>query len=439
MVENKCNLDTKFLPTKSLSNNSETKNNTDNNSLSSDSSRYSIIQFETIIGSFKNDNYIRLIKEMSNGYILVLHKMNDISIYEKNIKYKGIIKFNSIDNIEISTFSKNNKNEINKNISNIIETNYSINKKDPNFIQLMECSKEGLNIYNLNLNNFDKKEIISFLKLSCTGCFEIKDNYVAVGEKGIFHFEDLEVNELEDYRIDDLPIRGSIKINDNYIVLTSNSILPNGKDLLCIYDTNIKKFIKSLKYSFAIEENGLNLMDVVGEEDEKEKDKDTENKKGNKILLCACKKYTESQNNGILIIDTNFSKIGEKEKIFYVFYGTDDFEVNCFCPLKIKNNNELVTNYFLAGGLEKEKKQGMIKLYQVQFNEKGNDRINIEYLQDIIIEDNENNKGFDKNIICMKQCQSNGKILISLSDGNLYLFSKPNLDYYIEEYQLLSN
>ena len=106
----------------------------------------------------------------------------------------------------------------------------------------MECSKEGLNIYNLNLNNFDKKEIISFLKLSCTGCFEIKDNYVAVGEKGIFHFEDLEVNELEDYRIDDLPIRGSIKINDNYIVLTSNSILPNGEDLLCIYDTNIKNY-----------------------------------------------------------------------------------------------------------------------------------------------------------------------------------------------------
>ena len=31
MVENKCNLDTKFLPTKSLSNNSETKNNTDIN------------------------------------------------------------------------------------------------------------------------------------------------------------------------------------------------------------------------------------------------------------------------------------------------------------------------------------------------------------------------------------------------------------------------
>ena len=40
---------------------------------------------------------------MSNGYILVLHNMNDISIYEKNLEYKGIIKFNSIYNFELST------------------------------------------------------------------------------------------------------------------------------------------------------------------------------------------------------------------------------------------------------------------------------------------------------------------------------------------------
>ena len=69
----------------------------------------------------------------------------------------------------------------------------------------------------------------------------------------------------------------------------------------------------------------------------------------------------------------------------------------------------------------------MIKLYKVKFNEKGNDKINIEYLQDNI-KDNENIKGFDNNIICMIQYKSNGKMLISSSDGNLYLFSEPNLD-----------
>ena len=362
---------------------------------------------------------------MSNGYILLLHNQNDISIYENNFKYKGIIKFSSTNNIGLSTSSIKSKTIINKNISNLIETNYSINIKDQNLVQLIECSKEGLLIYNLDLNNIGNKDIISFLKLSCTGCFEIKDNYVVVGEKGVFHFEGLIVNDLEDYRIDELPIRGSFKINDNYIVLTSNSILPNGEDLLCIYDTNIKRFIKTLEFSFVIEENGLNLMDVIEEEDEKDK------KTNNKLLLCACKKYIESQNNGILIMDT---KIGEKQKLFYAFYDTDDFEVNCFCPLKIKKNNELIiTNYFLAGGLEEEKRQGMIKLYKVEYNEKGNDKINIEYLQDIIIEAKDNFKGFDKNIICMTQCQGNGKILVSSSDGNLYLFSEPNLDYYLEE------
>ena len=75
----------------------------------------------------------------------------------------------------------------------------------------------------------------------------------------------------------------------------------------------------------------------------------------------------------------------------------------------------------------------MIKLYKVEYNEKGNDKINIEYLQDIIIETNDEFKGFDNNIICINQNQSNGKILISSSDGNLYLFSEPNLDYYLEE------
>ena len=152
-------------------------------------------------------------------------------------------------------------------------------------------------------------------------------------------------------------------------------------------------------------------MDVIEEDDRKDK------RSNNKLLLCACKKYIESQNNGILIMDT---KIGEKQKLYYVFYDTNDFEVNCFCPSKIKKNSELViTNYFLTGGLKKEKRQGMIKLYKVQYNEKGNDKINIEYLQDIIIEDNVKFTGYDKNIICMTQSQSNGKILVSSSDGNL--------------------
>ena len=83
MTEDKHNLDNEYKI--SLSNNNEIKKDTDNNSINSDSSLYSIIQFKKIIRSFNKDNYIRLIREMSNGYILVLHNQNDISIYEKRI------------------------------------------------------------------------------------------------------------------------------------------------------------------------------------------------------------------------------------------------------------------------------------------------------------------------------------------------------------------
>jgi len=428
-------------------------------STSFDNDNNSIIQFEKNIENSNSENYTRLIREMSNGDIIRLHNINDITLYKKGEEKPIIIKHNSISSSqrEISTTLnaknrinleelKNNETlQVNKSIHNIIETKESKEKKDKNFIQIMECSKEGLIIYKLSN---DQKVIVNTLKLSCSGCFEIKDNsYVVIGEKGIAHYKDLK--DLEEFEIKcdkvkdnakdkdkdkcklkDLPFRGCIKINDNYIALTSNSILPNGEDLLFIYDTNTKELIKRLNnYSFVVGVNGLSLMDISEEDDE--------NQKENQILLCACKKYTDSQKNGILIIDTN--NIKEKEKLYYTFCDTYDFEVSSICPLKILKDNRIqTTNYFLAGGLDKEKRQGMIKLYKIQYNEKDKkDKIKIEELQDIVIENNDSFTGFNSNIECMMQCQSDGKIYVSSSDGNLTLFSEPNLDYYLEENQIL--
>ena len=187
----------------------------------------------------------------------------------------------------------------------------------------------------------------------------------------------------------------------------------------------MKRLIKSLEFSFLIGVNGLNLMDIIEEEDK--------NQKENKLLLCACKKYNDSQKNQIIIIDTN--NIKEEEELYYIPYDTFDFEVSCFCPLKIQKDNKIHTNYFLAGGLDKEKKQGMIKLYRVQSKEEN--KIEIEFLQDIVLETNDKFTGFNSNIECMIQRQSDGKILVSSSDGNLTQFSEPNLDYYLEENQIL--
>ena len=419
-------------------------------SSSLDNDNNSIIKFEKHIDNIDNskrENYTRLIREMSNGDIIRLHNVNDITIYKKD-KEQKIIKFDSISStqkeivtnwntskrINLEEFKNNKALKENKSIDNIIETTESIEKKDKNFIQVMECSKEGLMIYNLSDN---EKIIVNTLKKSCTGCFEIKDNsYVVIGEKGIVHYKNLinleelsikyeKVKDKDKCEEKNLSFRGCIKINDNYIALTSNSILPNGKDILFIYDTNMKRLIKSLEFSFLIGVNGLNLMDIIEEEDK--------NQKENKLLLCACKKYNDSQKNQIIIIDTN--NIKEEEELYYIPYDTFDFEVSCFCPLKIQKDNKIHTNYFLAGGLDKEKKQGMIKLYRVQSKEEN--KIEIEFLQDIVLETNDKFTGFNSNIECMIQRQSDGKILVSSSDGNLTQFSEPNLDYYLEENQIL--
>jgi hypothetical protein len=134
--------------------------------------------------------------------------------------------------------------------------------------------------------------------------------------------------------------------------------------------------------------------------------------------------------------------LGDALLVYPVFKDeTDDFEVSCFCPLKIKKDNKMqITNYFLAGGLDEEKRQGMIKLYKVKYNgREKNDKIKIEYLQEIIIKINKEFEGFNSNIECIMQCQKDGKILISSSDGNLNLFSEPNLDYYLEENQIFED
>ena len=272
-----------------------------------------------------------------------------------------------------------------------------------------------------------KKKLKYSHNLSCTGCFEVKDNnYIVIGEKGIFHFDSLNIHyNFLYYNINETPFSGCIKINDDYIVLTSNSILQNGgEDLLCIYDTKIKRLIHKLYYSFTIGVNGLILMDILQEN----------NNNNKQLVLFACKKYTESQKNGIVIIDTN---IGEKMRLINTFNETNDFEVSCFCPLRIKKDNTMIpTNYFLAGGFEKEKGHSVIKLYKVQYNEKSKDKIKIEFLQDVEIETNDEFQGFNEDIVCMMQSHSNGKIFISSSDGQLALFSEPNLAYIIENQTL---
>ena len=73
-------------------------------------------------------------------------------------------------------------------------------------------------------------------------------------------------------------------------------------------------------------------------------------KKAKAILLCACKKYLEKQNNGILLIS-----LENNSQKSYNFYDTGKFEVYCFCPI----SNEYIINYNSYYNNEIEKKNNI--------------------------------------------------------------------------------
>jgi len=158
------------------------------------------------------------------------------------------------------------------------------------------------------------------------------------------------------------------------------------------------------------------------------------------------------EENGILVINP---QIQENRSVEHYFYKTDNFEPYCFCQILMvenKNNNFdniddeykknikiKETDYFFVGGFDEEKRRGAIKLYKVNFNEKSYNR-KIEYLQDIeflqdkeYLQDIDLNKFFDGPINCIIQSRIRGNIIVTCYDGNIYLFSLPNINFYLDE------
>ena len=154
-----------------------------------------------------------------------------------------------------------------------------------------------------------------------------------------------------------------------------------------------------------------------------------ENNNKSKILLCACRKYNKNQKNGILLVEP---LLKENEEVYHDFYEAD-FEVQCLCPIidieKENNNNVFNKNinssdtlYFLVGGLDVEKRIGIIKLFKVLF-----DVQILHYKIEFILEvakdaDDEDFEGF-KGIKGITQSKETGDILITcFEDSNIYVF-----------------
>ena len=349
--------------------------------------------------------------QLSNGFYLSYGEGNSIFIFGKNYELKLEIK-----NLDDSIYSICEKRS-----------------KKFNSIEIIACCNKNLNLIDINKTNLKysvkQYQIPDIICFSC--CDMNNNNYIISGESIVVDFEDLfDTRKLsKTHKFLRKTYRSSIKINDKIAALTSNSLIKNGED--CLLLCNIKKQKIEMKisgYSHIYDSNGLASIII-------------ENKT---ILLSGCKKYFQDQKNGILLV---YNLLEKEDKIKEKFYPTGNFEVNCICPIyDIQNNNinsdninesymdniqKTPTKFFLAGGFDSEKGEGIIQLYKVS-NDNEDDISSIEYLQDIEYDSSEF-QGFEMTVTCIKQSEINGNIIISCLDGNIYLFSRPNFEFYFQE------
>ena len=379
-------------------------------------SPYEILKFLKIIGiHLGSANYI---KELSNGVF--------VSGEENNLYFYDYLIFKKSKEIKIQNYNiYENKNE---------------NDEVELIVYLNEIKRLIINKY-LSIT-MPKESIIKSTRIY----FNNAKNDLIGNDKGFFHFYNLFENTIKtsEMMIIDISFWGGIKINNYIYALTSNKIVKKGKDKIIFYNISSKIIIKEIdNYSFVLYPNNLTLITP-------------NNKNNNKILLCACKKYIKSQKNGILLLKL---EINNDINISKIFYDTGKFEVYCFCQIfKFNILNEIMilkrykkimieTEYFLVGGFDTIKRKGLIKLYRLNYNNDNFNLTDIKYIQDIdikkkykkdlIIEKNINNeknsenffnfKGFKGPITCITQSKFTGNILITCLDGNVYLFTFPNI------------
>ena len=364
----------------------------------------------------KNNKYNGFLKQLNNGHYVICKSDNSINLYD--------IYFNHL--MEINGFSDS--------IFNIYERINRDEKKNNKTYEIITCANTNVYLILIDLKNLKYVIKPHNLKHVNLNCLEMKtSNCVILSLKGVIHYIELFDNKsVKQNIVSDEIFIGSIKITDNIVALTSNSIIPHGKDKLIFYNIKSKKISNSIEnYSFIVSQNGLAIMQ--------------EEKKNiiNRILICACKKYNNEQNNGILLINAELSN---SKNIENPFYYTNDFEVNCICPISIiENTNKIYDNineeykksikiieteFFLVGGFDLDKRMGVIKLFRIIFSEKKTDT-KIKYIQDIEIEENDEFEGFDSPINCIIQNKISGNIIISCDNSKIYMLTPPNLEYYL--------
>ena len=346
-----------------------------------------IIKFERLI--YKHEESVKFFLNLNNNYYLSCGNDKLMILYNMNLE--KILIINNIEGILHHVSEKKTDND--------------------EFIELMTCYGKNLYLISINKTNL-KYEIKNYEipRMKTLFCLEMLNYYIIAGVSSVMKVEDLFNDRIEIkkmYKIIMESFKTGLPINNDYIALISNELIPNGSNKLIICNLNNNKINFTISdYSFNLNGNCLSLLKL---------------KNGKHILLCACKKYTQKQKNGFLVIELNLTHI---EKSEYKFHYTGNLEVFCFCQIFED------TNFFLAGVFDLEKRISIIQLYKI----KSDDKIEIKYLHDLeISEEDKNFEGLFMPINNIIQKKDDGNIIITTIDGGIYLFSKPNLDHYLKE------
>ena len=339
---------------------------------------YRILSFIKVIGDHNEigGTYTaELIKELNHGDFNYISLGSDktLRMYSGSFYEKPEIRINSND-IIYNVFQKSDKN-----------------------LQLLACTNKEIILYKKEDNVFKDSPLpINDDYMSYISLIQIKngekDMIIIAGKGGILCINNLFNKNIKYEKVkimNDCEYRGLIQIDENLIAFTSNKTLSRGENILVIYDLSNNNIIYRKKASYITTTNGLSVLSPATEGD-------STNEKREKYLICACKKYEEDQENGIMVIRIKDNKIIDEDSIFI---PTKDFEVYCFCQIfdKIMNkeleinqlkyncpsNQELCkyTDFFLVGGYDNIRREGLIKLYKLNKEGKG-----IKFLQDIEFE-----------------------------------------------------
>ena len=111
------------------------------------------------------------------------------------------------------------------------------------------------------------------------------------------------------------------------------------------------------------------------------------------------------------------------KKYYLKILITYNFKVYCICQLLNKNNKK--SDYFLVSGFEGKAKLKLYKLIEVR-----NKDLDIEFLDEIFIDDNGFLINLRKPINSIKQSKVTSHLFFYL-DKKIYIFSKPNLSKYL--------